>query len=61
MEDEAIANVIQLKRESLALTTIEKCKESKEVRMFSNTDPKVMMVRCTDILLTSNYWFSRKN
>ena len=34
MKDETIAKVIQLKREGIALTTSEKCKESKEVRML---------------------------
>ena len=52
MENGTIAKLIQLNREGIALNTSERSKESKEVPMFLGD---------TDILLTSNKYFSQKN
>lgn len=54
MEDKTIAEVIQLNREGTELTTSEKSKESKEVRMLLSDMEKLMMVCCADFILTSN-------
>ena len=52
MEIGPIAKLIQLNREGIALNTSERSKESKEVPMFLGD---------TDIMLTSNKYFSQKN
>ena len=43
MEDKTIAKVIQLNREGTELTTSEKCKESKEVRMLLSDMEKLTL------------------